>query len=206
MSEAFGERGMEKLLAVKKPWISKPAFWECSVPVGWWLLLGSVWLCPWLVRDYWGFWILYSGSAGVVQLVFLYPSRFNKGWVYPQMTGPAASSPVLQDTELLPSLWSSAWADLPYWSLAVSGWSETVFSVHCHWHDMRICLGPPPMSRSSYKIVGFLRAPMDPAQVTIGERFRASGDSPLGHRVEWVADASRYTEVVRSFKMISLIT
>lgn len=49
----------------------------------------------------------------------------------------------LQDIELLLSLWSSAWSDLPYWSLAVSDWSQTVFSIHCHWLDMWICLGPP---------------------------------------------------------------
>lgn len=49
---------------------------------------------------------------------------------------------VSQDTELLLSLWSSVWFDLPSWSLTVSDWSETVFSIHCHWLDMWICLGP----------------------------------------------------------------
>ena len=39
------ERG--KTFSLKKPRLSKPAFWECSVPVGWWLLLG---LCDMILR------------------------------------------------------------------------------------------------------------------------------------------------------------
>lgn len=66
-------------------------------------------------------------------------------YVYMQNSSGMASCslPVPQDFELLLSLWSSVLSDLPYWSQAVSDWSETVFSVHCHWHDMWICLGPP---------------------------------------------------------------
>lgn len=95
--------------------------------------------------------------------------------------------PALPDTGLLLSLWSSVWSDLPCGSLTLSVWSEPVFSIHCHWHDMWICLGPWTC-HSLHEIVGFIGVPPAAAQVTIEECFIASGHTLLWVFRRWTAD------------------
>lgn len=112
----------------------------------------------------------------------------DRGAVYSQMAGPAASRPLFRTLNCCfpcghqPGLTShiGAWLSPTDQRLLLA---VIVIDMTCGF------ILAPQMCHSLYKIVGFVWVPMDTAQLTIGECLRASGDTLLGHRVEWLWDA-----------------